>query len=42
VFPDLALLGPLPWPVASGQPSEVRAWTTEGWQVLRSRPSSVV
>lgn len=38
-FPDLALLGPLPWPAASGQPSEVRAWTPEGWQVLRARPA---
>ena len=36
-FPDLALLGPLPWPAASGLPSEVRGWTPTGWQVLRSR-----
>lgn len=35
-FPDLALLGPLPWPAGSGTPSEVRAWTPQGWQVLRS------
>ncbi len=36
-FPELALLGPLPWPVASGLPSEVRGWTPRGWQVLRAR-----
>ncbi|MFN9547780.1 MAG: L-threonylcarbamoyladenylate synthase [Cyanobacteriota bacterium] len=35
-FPDLAMLGPLPWPAGSGTPSEVRAWTAEGWQVLRA------
>lgn len=35
-FPDLALLGPIPWPAGSGTPSEVRAWTPQGWQVLRS------
>jgi L-threonylcarbamoyladenylate synthase len=37
LFPDLPLLGPLPWPAGTGQPSEVRAWTPEGWQVLRPR-----
>lgn len=37
VFPDLALLGPSPWPAGTGRPSEVRAWTPEGWQVLRPR-----
>jgi L-threonylcarbamoyladenylate synthase len=37
LFPDLALLGPSPWPAGTGQPSEVRAWTPEGWQVLRPR-----
>jgi len=36
-FPELALLGPLPWPEASGLPSEVRGWTPTGWQVLRAR-----
>jgi L-threonylcarbamoyladenylate synthase len=36
-FPDLAPLGPLPWPAGSGEPSEVRLWTTAGWQVLRAR-----
>jgi L-threonylcarbamoyladenylate synthase len=36
-FPDLPLLGPLPWPEGSGQPSEVRGWTSFGWQVLRNR-----
>jgi L-threonylcarbamoyladenylate synthase len=41
-FPDVALLGPLPWPATSGLPSEVRAWTPEGWQVLRPRPSRAV
>jgi L-threonylcarbamoyladenylate synthase len=35
LFADLALLGPLPWPTGSGQPSEVRAWGPDGWRVLR-------
>lgn len=38
LFPDLPLLGPLPWPPGSGIPSEVRAWNEGGWQVLRSQP----
>ena len=38
-FPDLAMLGPLPWPAGSGLPSEVRGWTPNGWQVLRARPA---
>ncbi len=41
-FPELALLGPLPWPDGSGHPSEVRAWTPAGWQVLRPQPSRAV
>jgi L-threonylcarbamoyladenylate synthase len=39
LFPDLALLGPLPWPSGSGIPSEVRAWSSGGWSLLRSQPS---
>lgn len=35
LFPELPLLGPVPWPRASGHPSEVRAWSKDGWQVLR-------
>ncbi len=38
-FPQLALLGPLPWPPASGQASTVLAWAGAGagaWQLLRS------
>lgn len=40
-FPQLALLGPLPWPPASGQASTVLAWDGDGdgdgaWQLLRS------
>jgi len=36
-FPDLPLLGPLPWPIASGQASTVIVWKSRGcWQVLRS------
>ena len=35
-FPDLPLLGPLPWPEASGRASSVMAWQTEGgWLPLR-------
>ena len=36
-FPQVAQLGPLPWPQASGQGSTVLAWGTHGqWNVLRS------
>jgi L-threonylcarbamoyladenylate synthase len=43
-FPDLSLLGPLPWPPAAGQASTVLAWQgpidpAQGsgrWQVLRA------
>jgi L-threonylcarbamoyladenylate synthase len=35
LFPDLSLLGPFPWPAGSGIPSEVRAWSETGWQILR-------
>lgn len=42
LFPELPMLGPLPWPPGSGQPSEVRAWSPEGWTVLRSQPSPTV
>ncbi|MEB3157002.1 MAG: L-threonylcarbamoyladenylate synthase [Cyanobacteriota bacterium] len=41
-FPELALLGPLPWPAASGLPSEVRGWTPSGWQVLRARQTRLI
>ena len=34
-FPHLPLLGPLPWPVGSGQPSRVLLWQDNGWQRLR-------
>ena len=43
LFPDLPLLGPLPWPSASGQASTVLAWRPEAelsgalpWRVLRA------
>lgn len=43
LFPELPLLGPLPWPPASGQASTVLAWHPEAdrtgaapWQVLRA------
>jgi L-threonylcarbamoyladenylate synthase len=37
VFPDTPRLGPLPWPLGSGQASTVLQWTGPGaWQVLRS------
>jgi L-threonylcarbamoyladenylate synthase len=36
LFPELSLLGPVPWPAGSGCPSEVRAWSQDGWHVLRS------
>lgn len=35
LFPELCLLGPVPWPAGSGRPSEVRAWSQDGWSVLR-------
>ncbi|WP_320668238.1 L-threonylcarbamoyladenylate synthase [Prochlorococcus sp. MIT 1307] len=36
-FPELPLLGPLPWPSASGLASTVILWRSSGrWQVLRS------
>ena len=35
-FPDLPLLGPLPWPQPSGLASTVLKWTSPGcWQMLR-------
>lgn len=38
-FPDLPLLGPLPWPPGSGQASEVLEWDPQAdqWRVLRPR-----
>ena len=41
MFPELALLGPLPWPQGGGQASTVLAWQQDGaapggWQVLRA------
>ena len=36
LFPALSLLAPVPWPPGSGYPSEVRAWSENGWQVLRA------
>ena len=41
MFPELALLGPLPWPQGGGQASTVLAWNPSeavpgGWQVLRA------
>lgn len=41
LFPELPLLGPIPWPSCSGIPSEVRAWEERGWRVLRPRSSSL-
>jgi L-threonylcarbamoyladenylate synthase len=36
-FPQVPLLGPLPWPRAGGQASTVLAWNASGaWQVLRA------
>jgi L-threonylcarbamoyladenylate synthase len=36
-FPQLPLLGPLPWPRAGGQASTVLAWSSSGsWRVLRA------
>jgi L-threonylcarbamoyladenylate synthase len=42
LFPELPLLGPLPWPPGSGVPSEVRAWSPHGWSILRSRPAPAI
>lgn len=40
LFPEIPMLGPLPWPASSGIPSEVRAWNPDGgWNVLRSQPT---
>lgn len=40
VFPGIPRLGPLPWPVGSGQASTVLRWAGPGdWQVLRSGSS---
>ena len=46
LFPDLPLLGPLPWPSSSGQASTVLAWRPEAehgdalpWRVLRPGPT---
>jgi L-threonylcarbamoyladenylate synthase len=41
-FPDLPLLGPLPWPPGSGCPSEVRAWTANSWTILRTGPAPTI
>ena len=36
VFPDVAQLGPQPWPQPSGQASTVLVWVEEGrWQLAR-------
>ncbi len=36
LFPGLPLLGPVPWPVSSGNASTVIAWEASGdWQLLR-------
>lgn len=37
LFPDLPLLGPLPWPAASGEASQVLEWLSPsgGWRILR-------
>ena len=36
-FPELPILGPIPWPQPCGQPSTVINWQGNGcWQVLRS------
>jgi L-threonylcarbamoyladenylate synthase len=42
LFPDLPLLGPSPWLPGSGIPSEVRAWTPQGWTILRTRPAAAI
>ncbi len=37
LFPELPLLGPLPWPEPSGQASTVVAWEESGgWRLLRA------
>ncbi|MEB3306008.1 MAG: L-threonylcarbamoyladenylate synthase [Cyanobacteriota bacterium] len=38
-FPELCLLGPVPWPAGSGCPSEVKAWSQDGWHILRAPTS---
>jgi L-threonylcarbamoyladenylate synthase len=37
-FPELPLLGPLPWPGGSGRASQVLTWEegSEDWRILRS------
>ena len=35
IFPQLPLLGPLPWPAAAGIASRVLAWRDGDWQLLR-------
>jgi L-threonylcarbamoyladenylate synthase len=49
LFPELPLLGPLPWPSGSGQASTVLAWTASSatagaaaWRVLRAGASAAV
>jgi L-threonylcarbamoyladenylate synthase len=44
IFPDLPLLGPLPWPRGSGVASTVMAWEPQGagsadWRLLRAGAS---
>jgi L-threonylcarbamoyladenylate synthase len=36
LFPQVPLLGPLPWPAAGGTASTVLAWGSAGWRVLRA------
>jgi L-threonylcarbamoyladenylate synthase len=35
IFPQLPLLGPLPWPASAGIASRVLAWREGSWQLLR-------
>jgi L-threonylcarbamoyladenylate synthase len=35
IFPQLPLLGPLPWPAGAGIASRVLAWREGSWQLLR-------
>jgi L-threonylcarbamoyladenylate synthase len=35
IFPQLPLLGPLPWPAGAGIASRVLAWREQSWQLLR-------
>jgi L-threonylcarbamoyladenylate synthase len=35
IFPQLPLLGPLPWPTGAGIASRVLAWQEGSWQLLR-------